>query len=88
MQLDYVASEAAQIYLVGCDVEAEIAKPRILTGLAYLQGGLAEWVKVYDPLGRLIGEIKISPSVRQVETATVLFSKNDDLEFDLRLCPK
>ncbi len=87
MLLDCVLAESSTVFLVNCDVETEILKPRILAGIAYLRGGLPEWVKVFDPCGRLLGEIKISPSVRQVETQTVLYSKNDDLEFELRPCP-
>lgn len=86
MLLDCVVAESASVFLINCDVEAQITSPRILAGVAYLRGGLPEWVKVFDPQGKPIGEIKISASVRQVETQTVLYSKNDDLEFELRPC--
>jgi hypothetical protein len=88
MLLDCVVAESSSVFLVNCDVEAEIPNPRILAGIAYLRGGLTEWVKVFDLQGRVLGEIRISPSVQRVETQTVLYSKNDDLEFELRSCLK
>lgn len=86
MQLDYVTSAGGSILLINCDVALNISKPRILTGLAYIQGGLPQWVEVFSPTHQSVGKIRLSASVQACSTEVVLFSKNDDLEFDLQPC--
>jgi hypothetical protein len=80
---DYLSSDGGAVFLVNCDVAIDIATPRVLAGVAYLTGGIGEWIEVFDPMGRSAGRVQISPSLRQNPTSAVLSSKNDNLKFFL-----
>lgn len=77
MQCDYLLSDGGSVFLINCDV----AKNRVLAGMAYFDGSLPAVMPLYNQQGTQVCRIRIPENVQRSQTITLLASAQDDIEF-------